>query len=123
MNDNKSHLVFEVEIINDENELIAHEQRFLPYPAKQHVEKASSELKYQSKRYDPQYHLVEGIRSITKRDDKHEVSVRRPGFEDCDNETWKVFDEVTEGLLWLMDDFLYSAMDRNIKRKIPDLYY
>lgn len=78
----KSHLVFEVENINDGSKFVVHEQRLLLYTATQRGEQASIELKQQSKHYDTKYHLVETLRGLRKTGDKHEVpfslSARKP---------------------------------------------
>lgn len=119
----KSHLVFEVENLNDGSKLVAHAQRMLPYPAARRGEQASIELKKQAEHYDTQYHLVESICGVRERDDKFEVLVRWLGFEEGNNETWEAFDEMKDDLPGVTEDFLYSAGDRNIKRKFFDSYY
>lgn len=83
----KSHLVFEVENLNDGSNLVTHAQRVLPYPATRCSKQASIGLKWQAKHYDTQYHLVESICGVRKREDMFEEFVRWLGFEESNNET------------------------------------
>lgn len=68
--DTKLQLVFKVESINDGSRLVAHVQCMLPYPARRHGEQAFIVLQQQAKHYDTQYHLVQSIRIIRKKDDR-----------------------------------------------------
>lgn len=56
--DAKSHLIVDVENLNDGSKLDTQAQRMLPFPATRRGEQTSVELERQAKHYDTQHHLV-----------------------------------------------------------------
>lgn len=85
----KSSLVFVVEdLINDE-QLVVHAKRMLRYRITKRREHASEELWQQAAHYDMSYHPVDQIERLRKRKGNHGVLVN-----------WLHFDDDDDGMTW-----------------------
>lgn len=118
----KSHLLFVVEDINRQYKMIAHAQRLIPYPVTSKQIQASKELQQQAIYYETMTHIVKEIRGVRERDGEYEVLVEWLGCERSDD-TWEPVQVMVEDVPGLVQDYLYTAGERNIKKKILDLYF
>lgn len=119
----KSHLFFDVKDINDECKVAVHAQRMIPYPVARRGKQASVEIRQQAQLYDTKYRLAHSIRVIWKKGREHEVLVKWMGFEQNDNETWEAFGNIKEYLRGVLEEFLHTSGDLNLKTEILDLYF
>lgn len=119
----RSDLVFVLEDINDARTLTAHAQRLVPYPITTRTKQALLELKQQAADYDTTYHLVDVIKGVRKRGREFEVLVKWLGFDADQDETWEPVGTMKDDLPGMLEDFLHTSGDRNLKRQIIDLYF
>lgn len=118
----KSSLLFVVEDINSSHRITAHAQRLVPYPITPTTEQTSKELKQQATYYDMMTQIVDRIKGVRKRKGKYELLVAWMGYEEGDN-TWEPIETMLEDIPGVVEDYMYTAGDRNLKREIIDLYF
>lgn len=119
----KFNLVFVVKDILNARKTIVHAQRMLPYRVTHRGEQASAELKQQAEHYDTTYPLVDSIWSIWKKRGKHEMLVGWLGLERREDDTWEPIEFEKEEMLCILEDFLATTSDGNVKREVLDLYF
>lgn len=78
---------------------------------------ASVELVQQGQHYDTKYHLVHSIRGIPKEGGEYEVLVKWIGFKEGDGETWEAISNIKKDLPAVLEDFLQTSTNRNLKGK------
>lgn len=120
--ENKSNLVYIVEDVNNSQRTTVHAQHIVPYPVTMQGEQASKELKHQAANYDEAFHSVDGIEEVRNRRGDYELLFLWLGFEE-DDKTWEPLNTMMQDVPGVVEDYLYSAGDRNLERKIIDLYF
>lgn len=68
------------------------------------------------------YHIIERIVGIKQQKRKIELLMHQLGCED-DNRTWEVFDRKKENIPGMLEDYLYTARDRNLIRTVLNLHF
>lgn len=120
----KSNLEFTIENIVSHQHHVVHAQRTISYPSTGFGEQALNELKEQAVHYDSSYHLVDDIRGMNKQEKReYEMLVCWLGFEEGKEETWEPVARVMEDMSGILEDFLHSAGQWNLKREIIDFYF
>lgn len=92
----------------------------MKYPILDRGKRAYEELKHQAAHYDTMCFLVDAITRLRKRRRAYEVKVLWLCFDSGEDDTWEPLDNVGDDTTNILEDFLYTASNRNIKRKIFD---
>lgn len=66
--------------------------------------------------------IVEGIREKSSNEGEYEVLIEWLDNERGDD-SWEPFETIAEDIAEITEDYLYNAGERNLKRKILDLYF
>lgn len=112
----KSNLVFAVEDIVIHYKLRLHAKRVTPNPVARIDKRALDELKKPTVHYDVSYHLVNAIRSVRKRRGAYEMLVNWLRFEEGEDEPWEPLEQAMRNMPEILEDFLYSRGNRNLKK-------
>lgn len=113
---------FIVKDVNGLRRIAAHVQLLVRYRITQRKKEISKEFKDQVAYYETMLHVVDRIEGDWKRQGEYEVLVTWLGFEDHDR-TWEPFESMIENVPCLLEDYMYSGVERNLKQGILDLYF
>lgn len=119
----ESNLVFVAEDILTHDQLVVRTQRTTLYPISHMGTQASNELKEGAVHYDARYYLVNEICKVRKRRGKYDVLVSCLGFEKGEDKAWESLTQEMEDMPVILEDFLYSSGNRNMKKESLDLYF
>lgn len=119
----KLSLMFIVSDLINAQQLTVQAQIMVPYPVIRRSNSASEGLCQQVEHFDTTYHLVDEIKGVRKRKGSYEVTVKWLGFDDDEDMTWDPIDNIRDDLPGILEDFLYTPKERNLKRKTIDLYF
>lgn len=117
-----SNLVYVVEDLIDAHHFTVHAQRVMPYPITKSAEQTSEELKHQVLHFDPGYHLVDGIVGICNCKVELELLIKWSGLEGDVDRMWEPLNTIQEDVPGVLEDFIHTSGDRNLKRGVLDLY-
>lgn len=119
----KSSLMFVVEdVVSGELHTI-HAQRMMLYPVTQRGSHASEELRQKAVHYNATCHLIDEIIGVGKRKEGYELRIRWVGFHGDDHMAWKPLKNNRYDVSGILEDFLHTPGDRNLKKKIIDIYF
>lgn len=118
----KSDLVFTVQDLINETFHVMHGQRLVPYPITKNCTYISEELRFQADHFDKKCHLVEMITGVRKYKGSFEIKIRWTGYDHADDEKWEPISQKNEKIPGILENYLHTAGDRNLKREIINLY-
>lgn len=118
----KPHLLFVGEDINTQHKMIAHAQRLIPCSAASKHLPASKEPQQPASCYRNMEQIVKRFGGMREDIGEYKLSVEWLGWEQTDD-TWEPVKVMVEDVIRLVEDYLYTASGRNLKKKSLDLYF
>lgn len=119
----KSSFVFEVASIVDGSKVAVHAQVMTPHQASLPGKNALSESEQQTQHCDIKYNLIYSTCGKRKMRRKCEVSTEWLGLHENDDKTWEPLSKVKQDLSGVLEDFLRSVSERNLKREMLNIYF
>lgn len=123
VNEAKSALVFTVEDLSNAKQQTVHAQRMLPYTISTTTAHISEELIEQAIYYDTTFLLVDEICDIRTRNGEFQFLIRWAGLSEDADRTWEPLSQIRDDIPRVLEDFLHTAGNRNLKRNTLDLYF
>lgn len=100
-----------------------HVQRIISYPAMKRWQEESEEFKLHEKHLTSTYNLVEEISYACKSKEEYEVRMKSLGFDYEGDQTWKYLSVIMRNVSGMLEHFLNTSEQRNLKRKLLDLFF
>lgn len=118
-----SHLVFVVKVIVNAKSVTVHTQSIFPYLIAEHITHASEKLEKQVGNFGKKCHLVESITGVRKWSRTYEVSIWWAGYDDSYDEIRKPLSNICVDSRGVLEEYLITASQHNLKRGIINLYF
>lgn len=111
----RSEVVFDLESLCGTHRTTAHAQRMVHYPAMARDALASDELKAQAEHLRSSYYIFESVKGIRRFKRRFELLIQRLEWDEA-GRTWESFDQMKEDIPGMVEDYLHTAGDRNLRR-------
>lgn len=118
-----SEMVYTIEnIITKEREKV-HSRRMLLYRADMQDEIVDPKLMKQAEFSEASVQILKHIHAIRKKNNEYEVQFEWEGLPQTNDWSWEPIDSIREDVPGVLEDFLHTAGNRLIKRKVLATFY
>lgn len=98
-------------------------QHLVPYPAPRTADEESKELIEYAECLNNSMQLIKMLKSTGLRNGECEISVSCEGWNDKESHTWELIQQLKEGVLKIVPDFVSTGGRRALEDKSAQAYY